>query len=750
MTLILQNPCALRRPRCTAPASVLRSSSFHSNAALRPRSRQARTLRGRACCLPPISAALFNSTKKAIDVKASDGQAEPLGPSVTKTGINFAVYSAHATAMKLCLFDADNTPVTELDMVKTGDVFHVEAVGCPRVNVLYGVRVSGEGGWETGHRWDDKRVVLDPYAPLVAGRKKFGVRDDFEQFKPKVGSIFRGTFDFESRPFDWGRGYQRPNLHLKDLVIYECSVRCFTASPTSRLPEDKRGTYAGLAAKVDHLKQLGVNAVELLPVFEYDELEFQRDKNPRAHMVNIWGYSHINFFAPMSRFGSAGRGPAAAAREFKEMVKTLHNNGIEVILDVVYNHTAEGSDVNPYILSHRAIDTSTYYMMDQQQYVQLLNYSGCGNTVNANNPATAAQIVASLRQWVDEYHVDGFRFDLATCLCRDNKGNLIGAPPLIRAISKDPVLSKVKLIAEPWDCGAYQVGSFPNWDIWAEWNGQYRDIVRRFIKGDGGLKSDFATKLAGSADLYHVNKRKPYHSVNFVIAHDGFTLHDLVSYNNKHNGANGEDGKDGTNDNFSWNCGKEGRSSDEGVLALRNRQMRNYHLALMISQGTPMVLAGDEYAQTRNGNNNWYGHDSDMTHFDWDALERERDGWFRFYSSLIKFRKESPLLGVSDFLDDGDVTWHETDWHNPESKFLAFSIHDTHGQGCGDLYCAFNAHHVSLDIDLPPAPDGQKWCRLVDTNLPSPRDWTEGGNKGVDSVYCIHAFSSILLISKPA
>jgi len=395
----------------------------------------------------------------------------------------------------------------------------------------------------------------------------------------------------------------------------------------------------------------------------------------------------------------------------------------------------------------RGIDSKVYYMTDTDAYVQLINYSGCGNTVNANHPVTTQLILDSLRHWVQEYHVDGFRFDLASCLCRDGLGKPIAAPPLIRAITKDPILKECKLIAEPWDLGMYQVGSFPNWDRWSEWNGIYRDDVRRFIKGDGGVKKSLAQRLCGSADLYQVNNRKPFHSLNFVVAHDGFTLKDLVSYNQKHNDANGEGNNDGSNDNFSWNCGVEGDTGDEGILRLREKQMRNILVVLMLSQGTPMILSGDEYGHTCYGNNNWYGHDSEMTWFDWGKLERSPGSdLFRFASELIKLRKSHSALGRSEFVGGGDITWHEDNWDNDDSRFLAFTWHDH--QGGNDLYCALNSHHFAIEVGLPYAPHGKRWCRVVDTNLPPPKDFTPGGNKGVESIYTVEAFSSIVLIAK--
>jgi isoamylase len=696
------------------------------------------------------------------------GSVAPLGPSAVEGGINFAVAAPNATSVALCLFTATGEPAAELPMHRdtASGVWHGIVPNLPAKSVLYGLRVDGNGGWDGPFRWDSKRILLDPYARYVVGRSKFGVRDEFEQFEGKMGSRFLGTYDFTTQPFDWGPNYRRPSLPDEDLIIYELPVRTFTADPSSGVAPARRGTFLGLADKIPHLLSLGINAVELLPVFEYDELEFQRQPNPRDHMTNIWGYSHLNFFAPMSRFGAAsqeerkslpGSDPVATAEEFKEMVRKLHNAGIEVILDVVYNHTAEADDEDPYLLSWRGIDAKEYYQQDPNGFKRLCNMSGCGNTIAGNAPLGKELILESLRWWVTEFHVDGFRFDLASCLCRDSQGRAIEDPPLIRAIAKDPILSKVKLIAEPWDIGMYQVGTFPAYKKWAEWNGKYRDDIRKFIRGDPGMKSAFATRIAGSQDVYGPSGRKPYHSVNFVIAHDGFTLADLVSYNEKHNNANGEGNRDGTNDNFSWNCGEEGPTNSAAVNALRARQMRNLHLALMLSQGVPMVLAGDEYGQSRSGNNNWYGHDSSMTWIDWNAMESDKSGtsggttnpgWFRFYSEAIKFRKESLLLGRADFLSEGDVTWHETRWDDPESRFLAFTLHDRSSGSNGDLYAAFNAHSFEVAVALPSPPSGKKWCRLADTNLPSPRDWTVGGNNGVEGKYTMQSNSAILLIAK--
>ncbi|OWM80983.1 hypothetical protein CDL15_Pgr007014 [Punica granatum] len=696
--------------------------------------------------------------------KLFPGQAFPLGVSEVDNGINFAVFSQNATAVTLCLSLPSSGKVGTSDdgMIelgldprenKTGDIWHICIEGLPRRSVLYGYRMDGPRNWRDGHRFDSNIMLIDPYAKLVEGRRIFG--DSSQKL-----SKFMGTYDFDSLPFDWGDDIKLPNIPEKDLVIYEMNVRAFTADESSGLDVNTRGSYLGVIEKIPHLLELGVNAVELLPVFEFDEFEFQRCRNPRDHMINTWGYSTINFFSPMSRYASSGGGPVNASQEFKEMVKALHNSGIEVILDVVYNHTNEADDEHPNTTSFRGIDNKVYYMLDLNNGGRLLNFSGCGNTLNCNHPVVMELILDSLRHWVTEYHVDGFRFDLASVLCRGTDGSPLSAPPLIRAIAKDATLSRCKIIAEPWDCGGlYLVGGFPNWDRWAEWNGKYRDDMRRFIKGDAGMKGIFATRVSGSADLYKVNKRKPYHSINFVIAHDGFTLYDLVSYNFKaiactytlelehHNDANGEGGNDGCNDNYSWNCGAEGETDDANIKALRSRQMKNFHLALMVSQGTPMMMMGDEYGHTRYGNNNSYGHDTGINNFQWRQLDERRKSHFRFFSEAIKFRKTHSVFRHEDFLKKGDVKWHEDNWDNPESKFLAFTLH---GENGGDIYLAFNAHDYFVKVSIPPPPQNRSWYRVVDTNLFSPDDFISEGVSGIGSTYKIAPYSSILLEAKPA
>lgn len=689
-------------------------------------------------------------SETSLPFRVFRGQAYPLGASEVESGINFAIFSQHATSVTLCLSFPEREKLDYLDggmleikldpqMNKTGDIWHICVEDLPRSNVLYGYRVDGPRAWHEGHRFDSNIVLLDPYAKLVEGRRVFG------DSKDKL-SKFLGTYDFNSLPFDWGDDYRTPNIPEKDLVIYEMNVRAFTADESSGLDPSIRGTYLGVIEKIPHLLELGINAVELLPVFEFDEFEFQRRPNPRDHMINTWGYSTINFFAPMSRYASGAGGPLSASWQFKEMVKSLHSAGIEVILDVVFNHTNEADDDNPYTTSFRGIDNKVYYMVDLNNNGQLLNFSGCGNTLNCNHPVVMELVLDSLRHWVTEYHVDGFRFDLASVLCRGTDGSPLSAPPVVRAIAKDTTLSRCKIIAEPWDCGGlYLVGKFPNWDRWAEWNGKYRDDIRRYIKGDMGTKGSFATRVAGSSDLYKVNKRKPYHSVNFIIAHDGFTLYDLVSYNTKHNDANGEGGNDGSNDNFSWNCGFEGETDDANVKALRFRQMKNFHMALMISQGTPMMLMGDEYGHTRFGNNNSYGHDTAINNFQWGQLEARKRCLFRFFSEVLKFRRSHHVFGRENFLEKDDVTWHEDNWDNYESKFLAFTLHDNNA---GDIYVAFNAHDYFVKIPIPSPSQKRRWFRVVDTNLESPNDFVPEGVPGIGSTYNVAPYSSILFEAK--
>jgi isoamylase len=610
------------------------------------------------------------------------GFPSPLGASKQERGLNFALAAEHASTVKLCLFTPKAShPFLEVPLQKTDGVWHVLVRGLPP-HIEYGYLV------------DDSKVLLsDPYATALNAGHLWGERP--ELYRPR-GEILRED------PFDW-EGDKPLNLSMEELIIYEMHVRSFTKHPSSHVAHP--GTYLGMIEKIPYLKKLGINAVELLPVYEFNECEY--DKPP---LLNVWGYSTVNFFTPMTRFATS-----SSIREFKLLVKELHKQGIEVILDVVFNHTAEGGKTGP-TLSFKGIDRSVYYMLDDKG--EYLNFSGTGNTFNCNHPTTAKFILDALRYWVTEMHVDGFRFDLASILTRDEKGAPMEEPPVILAMRDDPVLSKTKLIAEAWDAGGlYQVGTFPKWGKWYEWNGRYRDVVRKFIKGMDGLTSAFATALCGSQDLYGQYGPKT-RSINFIIAHDGFTLKDLVSYDKKHNEANRENNQDGANDNESWNCGAEGETKNHKVLSLRQRQMRNFHTALMVSLGTPMMLMGDEYGHTCLGNNNVWCQDNALNWFLWD----QHPDFFRFYLLMIQFRKKHPSLQSHDFPNEGEIEWHghkpnQPDW-SPASRFVAYTFKKT-------LYIAFNAHFHDAPLELPPPPSHQKWYRIVDTGLPSPSDFLE-------------------------
>jgi glycogen operon protein len=647
----------------------------------------------------------------------------PFGATLVTRGLNFSVYSRHASACTLVLFEPDRTaPFVEIPFpaeFRIGDVFAMIVFDLNYENLEYGFRMDGPLDPPHGHRFDRSRILLDPMARAVSGRDVWGAPVTKPNPYPLRACIVPQDFDWEGdRPL---------GLPIEELVIYEMHVRDFTASPSARVKHP--GTFAGLREKIPYLKELGVNCVELLPIFEFDELENDRT-NPRTgeRLWNHWGYSTIGFFAPKAGFAATGR-VGMQADECKALVKELHANGIEVMLDVVFNHTAEGNEHGPTI-SFRGLDNRTYYMLTPEGYYY--NFSGCGNTLNCNHPVVRGFVIECLRYWVAEYHIDGFRFDLASILGRDQNGVPLANPPLLEALAGDPVLGKTKLIAEAWDAGGlYQVGSFPDYGRWAEWNGKYRDCVRRFLKGDVGLVGEMATRLSGSADLYE--GRGATASINFVTCHDGFTLADLVSYNEKHNEANGEDNRDGANDNHSWNCGVEGATDDPAVNALRRRQIKNALALLFLSQGVPMLLMGDECGRTQQGNNNAYCHDSPLVWFDWSQLETNAE-LFRFCQALIRFRQRHPMLGCPFHAGtpgpgehEGQVSWHGTRPWNPDwsagSRVLAFQRtgRDRAGRAVG-IYAALNMYWEPLDFELPPPPFGQHWHLFADTLRSAPED----------------------------
>jgi glycogen operon protein len=646
------------------------------------------------------------------------GRCRPFGATAQADGVNFAVFSRHAHAVSLVLFrEGREEPVAEIPLDpgtnKTGDVWHIFVQGLTS-DYLYGYRVHGPNTAKTGHRFNPSVVVLDPYARAISGNARWG-RADAPRGQPHGRLTRRGRIVVDD--FDW-EGDAPPGTPMSHTVIYELHVRGFTRHASSAVAHP--GTFLGLIEKIPYLQSLGVTAVELMPVLEFDELEHTH-RNPHSGelLLNYWGYSPLSFFAPKAAYAArAGR----QVREFKEMVKAFHKAGIEVILDVVYNHTCEGNENGP-TLNLRGLDNDIYYMLDKEG--RYYNFSGCGNTLNCNHPLVRDLILDSLTELVSEMHVDGFRFDLAAILGRGANGKVLDDPPLIQHIAEHPVLAGTKLIAEAWDAaGLSRIGKFPAWGRWAELNGVYRDDVRRFIRGDAGATAAVAKRICGSLDLYGDSARHPYHSVNFITCHDGFTLNDLVSYNGKHNEANGENNRDGWDDNLSSNYGHEGPTDDPYINAVRQRQLRNFFTMLLISQGVPFLAHGDEFARTQRGNNNVYCQDNDVAWVDW-GLTRKNAGLVRFVRLMIALRKRHFALSREQFVNR--VSWHgvkvgDPDWTG-HSRVLSFHLHGWHHHP--DLYVMFNSHWESQRFNLPPHGGQWRWKRLVDTNLPSPDDIVE-------------------------
>ena len=672
------------------------------------------------------------------------GRPYPLGATFDGAGVNFALFSEYATRVELCLFSAADDP-QETQRIplreQTDQVWHCYLPDA-EPGQLYGYRIHGPHEPANGHRFNANKVLLDPYAKAI-GRDlrwddalwgyRLGDPDADLSLDDRDSAPFAPLAMVLDTAFTWGDD-RPPRTPWHKTLIYEVHVKGFTARHPA-VPEERRGTYAGLAseAAIEHLQSLGVTAVELLPVQFFLDDRHLTDRG----FVNYWGYNTLAYFAPALRYASR-QSPRRSVQEFKMMVRGLHAAGIEVILDVVYNHTAEGNQLGP-TLSFRGVDNASYYKLaaDRRYY---MDFSGCGNGFNMQHPRVLQLIMDSLRYWVTEMHVDGFRFDLASALARelfavDKLGSFFDI------IQQDPILSQVKLIAEPWDVGegGYQVGNFPAG--WTEWNGKYRDVVRRFWKGEGGTANEFATRLAGSSDLYAWSGRKPYASINFITCHDGFTLHDLVSYNDKHNEANGEDNRDGANDNNSWNCGTEGPTDDPGVVTLRERQKRNLIATLMLSQGVPMLLAGDELGHTQRGNNNSYCQDNALTWLDWD-LDPRRERFLDFVRAVIQIWKTQPVFQRRKFFqgrairgtDIKDISWFAPDgqemsdeaWNAGFVKCVGVRlagdlIGDLNDRGeplVGDtLLLLFNAHHESIPFALPAARAG-RWERVFDTTEP--------------------------------
>lgn len=601
-----------------------------------------------------------------MPIREKSGSPTPYGATQTTEGVNFSLYAPYAVAATLHLFDAQRKPLNTFPLKsKTGSIWHIELQNLPDT-FLYGWEIKNSRFIPLLRETFD-HLLLDPYAKEIDVPTVWKT----ENYQPLA------KFSKEA-PFDWGED-TFPNLPTKDLIIYEMHVRAF------------HKTFNGLKEKLPYLKELGINAIELLPIFEFNEAEY-------IPLSNFWGYSTVHYFTPMGRYGTP--------TEFKELVKAAHALGIEIILDVVYNHTAE-SDVNGPTYSFKGLDPMTFYQLSP--YLDWLDFTGCGNTVNCNHPIVREWILASLRHWVQEYHIDGFRFDLASIFYRGEAGKILSDPPLVDAITKDPLLQQTKLIAEPWDAtGFYQVGAFSN-SRWIEWNGQYRDVVRRFIRGDDGLKGIFATRITGSQDLYF--NRTPQNSLNFVTCHDGFTLRDLVSYNHKHNLPNLEENRDGSPVNDSANYGVEGPTDNEEINALRLRQMKNFILTLFISQGIPMLHSGDEYGHTKNGNNNTWCQDNALNYFQWGT----KSELFEFTKKMIHLRKMYPHFRKSHFLSERDIHWYGSSSDRPhwnlENHFVAFKLMDESDPL--SFYIAFNASNKKITITLPKTDYSWRW--LVNT-----------------------------------
>jgi glycogen operon protein len=656
-----------------------------------------------------------------MTVAKNIGRSFPLGATAVDGGVNFSLFSRTATGVDLLLFDRedDATPsrVVRIDPVtnRTYHYWHVFVTGV-RPGQLYGYRVEGPSDPANGLRFDSAKVLLDPYGRGVAVPKDY-TREAARQEGDNAATAMKSVV-VDPGGYDWEGDVPlcRPSART---IIYEMHVRGFTRHPSSGVCEKTRGTYAGLVEKIPYLQQLGITAVELLPVFQFDAQDCPPGK------VNYWGYAPVSFFAPHREYSSR-QDPLGPADEFRDMVKALHRAGIEVILDVVFNHTAEGDQRGP-TLSFRGIDNPTYYILEAggSRYA---NYTGCGNTLNANHPVVRRMIVDSLRYWVEEMHVDGFRFDLASILARDASGHPLPNPPVLWDIESDPALAGTKFLAEAWDAaGLYQVGSFVG-DAWKEWNGRFRDDVRDFFRGEPGSLRRVADRMVGSPEIYGHKEREAEQSVNFVTCHDGFTLNDLVSYNRKHNEANGEDNRDGANDNRSWNCGVEDPTDVPAVENLRNRQVKNYLTVTMMSLGVPMILMGDEVRHTQRGNNNAYCQDNEISWFDWTLVTRHADV-HRFVQLLIARRllrdveHERRRVSLNVMIQQANKAWHGVKLHQPDwgdhSHSVAFGA-ELRKEGLL-FHLILNAYWEPLEFELPRLESGT-WRRWIDTSLDSPDD----------------------------
>ena len=696
------------------------------------------------------------------------GNSFPIGATVCQdpAGVNFSIYSKNATAIELLLFDEPLAAKPEQVILlnpkqhKTHHYWHIFISGL-KVGQIYAYRAYGPFNPQKGYRFDGTKVLLDPYARVVVGQEKYS-REAAISYGDNCAYALKGvvadptTYDWEDdKPLD---------LPYATTVIYEMHVGGFTRHPNSGVAPEKRGTFAGLIEKIPYLKELGITAVELLPVQQFDEQDVHEP------LINYWGYSPLAFFSPHYRYSSR-KDIFGAMDEFRDMVKALHQEGIEVILDVVFNHTAEGNENGPTV-SFRGLENSTYYILEGDYPGYYSNYSGCGNTFNTNNPFVHRLIVDCLCYWVREMHVDGFRFDLASVMSRSMTGDPLEDPPVLWAIESDPVLAGTKIIAEAWDAaGLYQVGSFIG-DRFAEWNGHYRDDVRQFVKSDPNIVNKLAARIMGSPDIYPQPDREPNHSINFITCHDGFTMNDLVSYNDKHNEANCEDNRDGANHNFSWNCGVEGTTNQEEIKILRLQQIKNFFTILFFSQGTPMILMGDEVRRTQLGNNNSYCQNNKLSWFDWSQIEKQAD-LLRFVKKIINFTQELEIMKLDKVLATVGVTpesslvrsqenvnfnkipnisWHGVHLGEPDwmvySRTLAFSL--KHPESGEYFHIILNAYWKPLMFELPLLERGESWYLIVNTAFVSPRDFNDldTATKVIGLRYRVEARAALVLMTK--
>ena len=682
---------------------------------------------------------------------SSAGSSSPLGATLLPGGANFSIYSRSASGVELLLFDREDdgqpSRVIPLDPVRNR-TYHYWHTFVPNLQEgqIYAYRMHGPFQPGAGLRFDPSTILLDPYGREVLVPPGYD-RNALAQGETDISNSMKSVV-VGAEAFDW-EGDAPLHLPSTRTIIYEMHVRGFTRHSSSGVSDHLRGTYAGVIEKIPYLKELGVTAVELLPIFQFDS----QDCPPG--LVNYWGYAPVSFFAPHRAY-SSDQSCLGPVNEFRAMVKALHRAGIEVILDVVFNHTAEGSELGP-TLCFRGVDNPTYYILENDP-ARYANYSGTGNTLNANHPVVRRMIVDSLCYWVNKMHVDGFRFDLASILARDSTGSLLANPPVLWDIESDPRLAGTKFIAEAWDAaGLYQVGTFIG-DIWKEWNGRFRDDVRDFFRSESGSVRRIADRILGSPEIYGLEDREAEQSINFVTCHDGFTLNDLVSYNSKHNDANREDNRDGCNDNHSWNCGVEGPTDDQAVEQLRNRQVKNFLAVTLLSLGVPMILMGDEVRQTQLGNNNAYCQDNDLSWLDWSLIKKHSDV-HRFLRLVIQRRMRrdvGPELrrqSLNELLKSAKKAWHgtqlnEPDWSDP-SHSLALSVKIESERIF--FHLILNSYWEPLTFELPPLGEGSNWRRWIDTSLESPNDITEWNHAPLhhDRVYHAGPRSVVVLVSTP-